>query len=178
MGRIGLLVAVLFILVAAGCSPDRHRVLEPPPPSIPSLTVAELLAAPDSLRVDGMTLTTEVYAYRDWMADPDSGTGVIAFVHLNGNPKGTLPSSIDAVYIWVVNGSEVWSQAMADLGIDAGRTDSSHLFRAQYGPRWDGTVDVVIGVRTSPTEVSLVLLKDVTINVVLLKDVPSSNSSS
>jgi len=165
MGRIGLLVIGLSLLVAAGCS-DEHRRVMGPRTSIPSLTVAELLAAPDSLRVNGVTLKTEIYLYRDWMGDPERGTGLIAFVHLNGDPPGTLPASVGAVYLWVLHGSDVWSETMTDQGIDPGRADSPHLFRAQYGPRWDGTVDVVIGVRTSPTDVSLVLRKDVPINQV------------
>jgi hypothetical protein len=166
MRRHALMAAVLAILATQGCSREHHRVIAPAPPTIPSLTVDELLAAPDSLRVDGKTLTTAIYIWRDWFGHPTDGSDLYAALNLNSTPPGNLPSSIRDVYIWLIRDSEVWSEKMTSYGIDPSRSNSL-LFQIEDGPRWDTgiLIDVVIGVRTSSTQVSLVLFRDVLIHM-------------
>ena len=88
-----------------------------------------------------------------------------ALAFLNGDPHGTLPASASDVYIWVIrDSSDVWCTTMKFQWIEAYR-DSALNYWAGGGPKWDtGTlVDVVIGVRTSPTDVPLVLIRRVPI---------------
>lgn len=167
---------VLAMLVTAGCSeealspppqtPPWSIPWVPPPPSPPlpppSLTVDELLAAPDSLLVDGMRLSAQVELYRDFMPfSPPEGRPLVAYALLNGSPPDSVPPSVSVVYSWVIRDSlEVWSRTMSLQMIDPSR-NGAHIYQARDGPLWGPgiTVDVVIGVRTSPAIVSLVLLR-------------------
>ena len=163
------LAVVLSVL--AGCSGgERHRVvapvIEPTPPSIPSLTVEQLLAAPDSLRVGDTTLTiVQLYAWRsyNWLTPADSSALSVG-VTLDGSPPGTFPTSVSDVYLWAIrDSSEVWSTTMGWIGGSPDREYST-----DSGPFWPTgiLIDVVIGVRTSPTQVSLLLLRGVPIHKV------------
>jgi hypothetical protein len=153
------------MLVMAGCSGEHRRVTAPIPPSIPSLTLDELLGAPDSLRVEGTTLSTDIFVWRAY--DVNTSTGIITAVYLNGSPLGTLPSSVGDVYVWLIRGSEVWSKTMTFKWLEAGRSNA-YEFMTEDGPRWDTgiLIDVVIGARTSPTSVSLVRLRNVLLHKV------------
>jgi hypothetical protein len=169
MGRLGFLIVMLSILVAAGCS-DRTNVegpMPPPPspPSIPSLTVDQLLAAPESLQIHGMTLSVSVGLSRDFMPSlPPEGTGLRAYALINGSPPGSFPDSMSDVYVWAIRDSAVWDTTMV-FALDNVDGKGTRQYWADGGPRWDtgALVDVVIGVRTSRTEVSLVRFRDVLI---------------
>ena len=89
---------------------------------------------------------------------------MVAIALLNGSPPGSFPTSVSDVYVWVIRDSDVWSAAMSFQGIDWSR-DGAHHYLAVDGPIWGPgiSVDVVIGVRTSPTNVSLALFRDVLI---------------
>jgi len=162
------LTIAIIVLLTAGCS-EEHQPLKPPaPPSgqpgQPALSVEELLSAPDSLLVDGTKVSVLADLDRDFML----GTplrGLFAGAFLNGSPPGTLPASITDVYVWAIrDSSEVWGATMSFQFIDSTR---GHYYLASDGPFWDPgiLVDVVIGVRTSPTKVSLVLVRDVLISI-------------
>jgi hypothetical protein len=175
--RRNCLAMVLFMLVTAGCSEDlpqppatpysipwEQPPRQPLPP--PSLTVDQLLAAPDSLLVDGMRLSAGVYLNRDFMlGGPPEGSPLSAIAYLNGSPPGSLPASISDVYLWAVrDSSEVWNTTMNFQYIDWSR-NGAQIYQGGGGPLWDPgiLIDVVIGVRASPTKVSLALFRDVLI---------------
>jgi len=134
---------------------------------MPSLTISELLASPESLLVDGVKLSANVYLNRDFFPQsPPQGRPLAAFVFLNGSPAGTLPPSVSDVYVWAIrDSSEVWRAAAPFEFIDWSR-NGAYEFIASDGPLWDPgiLVDVVVGVRTSPTSVSLVLFPRVLIH--------------
>ena len=165
----GGVLIVALALVAAGCSDDDNRLKPPPPSGLPSMTVDELLASPDTLRAGGMMLSAELYLGRDFMpVAPPEGWPLVAFALLNGSPPGNFPPSVSDVYVWVIrDSSEVWGATMSFQGIDPSR-NGAHSYYAAEGPLWGPgiLVDVVIGVRTSPTEVSLALFRDVRIIMV------------
>jgi hypothetical protein len=165
---------MLLTLVIAGCSgehswtppvaPPWSIPWQPPPPlPPPSLTVVQLLAAPDSLVVDGMKISVQAFLDRDFMPfAPPEGRPLAAIVYLDGSPPGTFPPSASDFYIWAIrDSSEVWSATMAFQGLQNG----ARIYLAQGGPLWDPgiLVDVVIGVRTSPTVVPRVLIRGVLI---------------
>jgi len=130
------------------------------------MTVEELLASPDSLLVDGMTLSAELGLHRDFMlGGPPDGTPLGAGVFLNGSPPGSFPASVTSVYLWAIrDSSAVWDTTMSFLQIDWTR-NGAHQYVVGGGPRWDPDilVDVVIGVRTSPHNVSFGLFRNVPI---------------
>lgn len=138
--------------------------MPPTPPSMPSLTIDQLLASPDSLLVDGMKLSATVALYRDFFPEsPPEGRPMVAFTTLNGSPPGSWPASVSDVYIWVIrDSSEVWRSTMSPYLILA---DGRHIYTARDGPLWDPAilVNVVVGVRSSATKVSLALFPNVPI---------------
>ena len=170
------LALALLTLVAAGCSSEGPVQPPPdtpwsipwvqPPLTQPSLTVEQLLAAPDSLLVDGMKISTDVYLNRDFMPlSPPEGRPLVGIVYLNGTPPGTFPDSVSGVYLWAIrDSSEVWSATMRFQWLEW--PNDRRNYYAGEGPLWDPgiLVDVVIGVRTSPTKVALVLIRDVLIH--------------
>jgi hypothetical protein len=113
-----------------------------------------------------MKLSAEVYLNRDFFPQsPPEGRPMVAIAWLNISPPGSLPASVSDVYIWVIrDSSEVWGTTMSFQYIDSSRNDA-HRYYAGSGPLWDPgiLVDVVIGVRSSAPNVSLVLLHDVLI---------------
>ena len=85
-------------------------------------------------------------------------------VYLNGTPAGSFPDSVLDVYAWVIReSSDVWAAALSFQGVGL---DGARHYYSGGGPLWDPgiLVDVVVGVRTSPSSVSLVLLRDVSIH--------------
>jgi hypothetical protein len=125
---------------------------------MPVLTIDQLLASPDSLVVDGMPLTAVIRLNRDFFPNyPPEGRPMTAWVALNGSPPGSWPTSITDVYIWVIrDSSDVWATPMSFEDVDPNRNDA-HIYQVGDGPLWDPgiLVDVVIGMRSSPTKVWL-----------------------
>jgi len=172
--RIGT-AALLIFLATLGCSKEHLEFVAPPfqpwfqtqpPLPMPSLTVSQLLAAPDTLVVEGKALTAAIYLNRDFMPfSPPEERPLAAFARLNSAPPDSFPTSVSDVYVWVIRDStDVWAAAMTLQYIDAGENGARHYF-AGGGPLWDPGLlaNVVIGVRTSPSSVSLALFRDVPI---------------
>lgn len=110
-----------------------------------------------------MTLSARADLWRDFMPGSE-GSGLYVAAQLNGSPPGTYPPSAGDVYVWVVNGSQVWAATMQFDRVDPDLSDA-RLFHVNDGPAWGPgiQVDVVLGVRTSPTQVALVRLPGRTI---------------
>ena len=165
MSRTALILVI--ILVIAGCSDNEAppNGPDPAPSGIPNLTVAELLAAPDSLIADSLLTYGEPYLNRDFMpfANPKPVTASMFF---QGYPDAAvLPSWASEIYLWAIrDSSEVWATKLTVSTFDVAR--SAYQYEAWSDRYWDPgiQVNVVIGVRTSPTTVSLVLFRDVTIH--------------
>lgn len=159
---LGLAACVL----AAGCSdhPRSRKFLPPTPPSIPSLTLGQLYAAPESLVVDGTGITTTVGLWRDYFPDPEGeGSPLQGWASLNAG--GTFPSSVTDVYLWAIrDSSEIWGSSQSSF-LDNWDGKGSRLYYFWEGPRWgpEILVDVVVGVRTSPSKVWYVLIRNVRI---------------
>lgn len=157
-------LVIALLVVASGCSDEDNLTQPTPPPSIPALTLDQLYAAPDSLI--GMKLYEEPGLGRDFMPfSPPEGLPLVAGIFLIATPPDSFPASVSDVYLWVIrDSSEVWSKTMVFELIDEAR-GGAHFYVARGGPLWgpDILVDVVIGVRTSPTNVALVLVRGVPI---------------
>lgn len=169
MIRMGVLAGLVFCLIFVGCS-DGHRArlvspAVPTVPAIPSFTMSQLLAAPDSLRIGGVTFPVGMAVNRDFFPDIDTTRSPLrAFTQIDSSASGPRPS-ITAVYIWVIrDSSEVWSATAQEQTLYY-----PYWYWATNGPVWPtGTVvDMVVGVRTSPKDVFLVLHRRLTITAVL-----------
>lgn len=162
-------ILVMILLLAAGGCSDGEMSPEPTQPgsSTPNLTMAELLGAPDTLLADGAYVYEEPYLNRDFFPQsPPEGRPLAAVVFLNGTPAGILPPSVSDVYLWAIrDSSEVWRTKLDFQFVDWTR-NGAHHYLGGNGPLWDPgfRVDVVVGVRTSASNVSLVIFHDVTIH--------------
>jgi hypothetical protein len=169
-----MLLGVVLIAMAlgSGCSKDQvitsptapESVIIPwvqPPPVRPDLTVQQLLSAPDSLRLDSTAIAVGVYLDRDFeLFSPPDGTPMAAVVLLSP----PFSDSTAYVYLWVIrDSSDVWATTTHFNRIEY---TGKYNFEAFDGPKWgpDIYVDVVIGVRKSPTLVLYVLLPHVLVN--------------
>jgi hypothetical protein len=172
-------VCLIALAAASGCSDKKVTAPPPPstgtgqppapfvhpPPGIPSLTLGQLLSAPDSLRLDSTstTIPVSVDLYRDFQpfGSPPDGRPMVAIV-LFSPP---FSDSTD-VYLWAIrDSSDVWVTTMDFQWIEPRGDHDVWNYYAGGGPKWDPDtyVDVVIGVRTSFSDVRLVLLRHVQI---------------
>jgi len=171
-------VFVIALAAGSGCSDKKVTAPNPPsagigqppapfihpPPGIPNLTVAQLLAAPDSLRLADTTtaIPVSVILWRDYFSDHVSGSPMYAVALFS--PPYSDPTD---AYLWVIrDSSDVWSTTMRFQFIEYPTNDYNYYaynYYASGGPKWGpgAYVDVVIGVRRSPTDVRLVLLRHV-----------------
>jgi hypothetical protein len=161
-----LFVGLMFV---AGCSSDhpRNRLIGPPTPTVPSLTLGQLYGSPTSLVVDGMPFSVDVGLFGDYQPHPGvEGSPIRVSVPLNGSPPGTYPPTMSDVYVWAIrNSSEVWSQT-THVGVENWDGAGGRIYWSDGGPPWDADkLDVVVGVRTFRT-VSYVLFRDVPIRKV------------
>jgi hypothetical protein len=164
--RIRIIVLGLATCVfLTGCS-DRQRsrnFISPAPPSIPSLTLGQLYASPESLVVDGIGFATTVGLWRDYFPNPEGeGSPLQGWAKLKA--EGAFPSSMTDVYLWAIrDSSEIWSSSQTSF-LDE-YWEGSRVYYFWDGPRWgpEILVDVVVGVRTSPSKVDYVLLRNVRI---------------
>jgi hypothetical protein len=140
-------------LLAAGCIFDSESDSSGGHP--PRFTLEELRAAPETLFVDGKGVTAQAFVWRDFMpSTPPEGTPLLGDVDLLPVGSGELPNASD-LFVWVVNGTEVWVGALEHEGPGPSGGERYHF---AGGPRWGpGTkVDVVVGLRTAPKRVDLV----------------------
>ena len=112
----------------------------------PPKTIAELMAAPEEISINGQNYTLSTYLWRDFMP-PSTGSDLMAVIKLSEKNLLTIPANIDVVHLWVVNGAEIWSTGFTD---EAGAGTPAYQLEkiARYGPKWDTNiiVDVVVKV--------------------------------
>ena len=127
-----LALTILF----TGC-PDSN-------PTAPSKTVEELLSSPEEVNINGQNYTLSSYLWRDFMP-PSDGSDLMAVVTISEKNSIEIPAGLDATYLWVINGDEVWSTSFSDESRPP--TPTYQLGKiARGGPKWDTgiNVDVVV----------------------------------
>jgi len=112
-----------------------------------AMPIQILLAAPETINVEGRVLTLTTFLWRDLMpvAGPEDHTKLIALIHIEAADTSQLPASVSSDAIWIVNGDEVWKSYFSDEPV--GPVKPNRISRiARYGPHWDGYVDVIVRV--------------------------------
>ena len=133
-------IIVITLLALIGCK-DSGEDVNPVPPEIP---VDVLLATPDTIVVDGGTLTLSTYIWRSFMPTvAPSGTGLIALVYIGMTDSTKVSSSMSVDAVWIVSGQNVWKSFL----MDANQPKTNQICKiARYGPEWDNPVDVIVRV--------------------------------
>lgn len=161
-------VAILATLVGAfGCSNDLHAPTEVDPrsPAGPVLPASELLAASDSLEIDGTVYRADAETYRNFALTPQKLEERLLFavIQVSTSALDTIPADRRAKYVWVVHGGEVWS---AELKFQHNGTFRPFAESSAYGgPAWPpgDTLQVIAGIPDSTSEFRLLRCPDTTV---------------
>ena len=154
------------ILVLAGCSNDGPTAGEPgKSPDAPAVSVSDLLAGSDSLRVDGAAYHATAGIYRNFqpVIGGESDHRLVAYIRLFSAEVDSIPPALHPKYVWVIHGVDTWG---AQLQFEnASRFPVYVQARAFGGPEWgvDDSVRVVTGIPDSTGGIRLLRCPDTTI---------------
>ena len=130
---------IVLLLGWFGCSDNGVSV----PPEI---SISELLAAPDTITVEGRKLTLSTYMWRDFMpASPPDGHPLLAILYITAADTAQLQSSISADAVWIVHNQEVWKSWLANDPSQQPRNRIAKM--ARDGPKWGPGIYVPVIVR-------------------------------
>ncbi|MEN6310127.1 MAG: hypothetical protein ABFD80_01160 [Acidobacteriota bacterium] len=152
--RIALGCAIVAVLCCVGLGCGKG-------PFSPLVTKGELLAAPLEIEIDGRAYTIEPFLWRDFMpGDHSGGSDLMAVVFITAVDGQPFPADVDATFLWVINGDEVWA---TELSEELRPPDQSHLYQleevARDGPKWDVGTEVEVVVRVTKQSGSAYLLR-------------------
>lgn len=152
--------ALTLALTLAGCGGGNSKVLAPAVP--PPASTDVLLAASDTLSLVGFPSVYALDLIRDF-ASPN-GHPLTARLTFSLVSASDFSSQVSALYIWVVNGNDVWSAGMVMQDPNQYPHDEV-VWIAQDGPKWaPGTqVQPVIGLQIRGRGLQLVKLPNATI---------------
>jgi len=124
-------------------------------------TLKKLVAAPDTVTVDGVTIILETYLWRDFMpVSPPNGKPMRVVISLLPTNSDVLPLNIDARRIWVIFQKELWSSSLESVGIGESVEPRSRLEKmAANGPKWGPGVEVTVVVEVIDGKGKSYLLK-------------------
>jgi hypothetical protein len=150
-----------FLAVTAlglvGCSENPATT-----PSPPDVDLEQLIAARESKAIDGKTYALDAYLWRDFqpIAPPD-GKPLIAVIRVIEQDSDQFSPEVDAVHLWVVNNTEVWSTPFTDEDHPP-RAPNELEKVARDGPKWGPgiDVDIVVGLRGPGDEFHLLAKRD------------------
>jgi len=154
MGRLARWLILLALLHAGGCILDDDSDDWSSRPT--NVSKDQLRAAPETLHIGGIVLTAHAELWRDFMpVSPPSGSPLSGVVDLSPSDSAAgIPPVIEA-YVWMMKDPDVWTTRMERQG--PAPTGGGERFRFSGGPKWGPgiSVDVIVGVRTSPDHVAL-----------------------
>lgn len=147
-------ILLLIALKLAGCSDNGVSV----PPDIP---IGELLAAPDTILVEGKTLYLSTYLWRDFMPiSPPDGHPLIAIIYVTATDTAQLPSSISADAVWIVYEQQVWKSWFTNEPIPPDQQRPNRIVKlARDGPKWGPGIYVSVIVRVIDSQGGTSLLR-------------------
>lgn len=128
---------LVLVLILFGC--EDFGIDVPPDISIPVL-----LMTPDTVVVEGRSLTLSTYLWRNFMpmTTPNS-TRLIALICIGATDTSKLPPSLSSDALWIVNEQQVWKSFFTnEMPASCKKNQLSRI--ARDGPLWDGYVDVVV----------------------------------
>jgi hypothetical protein len=132
----------------------------PPPESIDRLR-----AAPDTLSLNGYESIIASDLSRSFMPNaPPDGDPLAAAVTFSLISASDFSREVTAVYVWVVNGNEVWKEVMQMQDPNL-YPHNEVVWIARDGPKWGPgiQVDVFLGLTIQGRGLQLVKLPSVTI---------------
>lgn len=134
----------ILVCCLIGCKDNGVSVSEPP-----DIPISELLAADDTITVEGRQLFLSTYMWRDFQPiSPPDGKPLIAIVYVTATDTARLPISISTDAIWVVFNNQVWKSWFTNQQIMTnGLNQIAKL--ARDGPKWgpEVYVDVIVRVK-------------------------------
>lgn len=136
------LIALLWIGTVPGCADLGNEVpLEEP--------ISRLLAAPDTVVVEGRRLFLTTYMWRDFMPiSPTGGKPLIAIAYVTATDTAQMPATISADAIWLLQDSLLWKGTFTSETVSSGEAWPNRLVRiARNGPTWGPHVFVDVIVR-------------------------------
>ena len=135
---IPLMLSIVFF-----CCTDQGT---PVPPDIP---IAQLMAAPDSLLLQGRVFKLSTSLWRDFMPSttPD-GAPLIALIYIEATDSASFPSSITADAVWIVYSGQVWKSFFTNKARVPNPLKPNRYEKvARGGPQWGPSVYVDVIVR-------------------------------
>lgn len=134
---------ILAVSIISCCCTDQGTTL---PPDIP---IAQLLATPDSLVLQGRVFKLSTYLWRDFMPiSPPDGKPLIALVYIETADTASFPQSISSDAIWIVCSGQVWKSFFTDEPRQPNPLKPNRYERvARDGPKWGPSVYVDVIVR-------------------------------
>jgi len=116
-------------------------------PKDSSTSIDELLSAPEKVEIDGQHYTIETYLWRDFMpVSPPDGKPLIALIRVTEIDSQTIPETLDATKLWVINGDDLWETGFSDE--QRPYTEPFQLEKvARDGPKWGPGIYVTVVVK-------------------------------
>ena len=136
------ILTISALVVLPACDED---VSAPDSPLPYDVTLAQLASAPEILDRPEQDYHLETDLWRDFMPfSPPDGRPLAAVVRLVSTDP--IPGDVKLVYLWVVNGNQVWATRFAEEPLVWENTIQGF---ANGGPKWGPgiSVDVVVGVK-------------------------------
>jgi len=127
-------------------------------PAGPTVQLKQLEGAPETIEIGDREFTLETYLWRDFFpVCPPDGRPLVAKTSVVGSGEERFPSYLDADYVWVINGEEVWGDPLVDEGAPG---DENELVRvARDGPMWKPLIHVDVVVRVVDAKGNTYLLR-------------------
>lgn len=115
------------------------------PPDIP---INQLLAAPDTIIVEGRQLLLSTSMWRDFQPiSPPDGKPLIAIIYITATDTAKLPPTMSSDAVWIVHNRQVWKSWFTGESIPPSEQKPNRLVKvARNAPKWGPGVfvDVII----------------------------------
>jgi hypothetical protein len=133
---------ILMLITLVGCSDFGVSV----PPDVP---IELLLAAPDSIVVEGRHLFLSISMWRDFQPiSPPKGKPLIAIIYISATDTAKLPPTLSSDAVWIVHNRQVWKSWFTGESIPSSEQKPNRLVKiARNGPKWGPRVFVDVVVR-------------------------------
>ncbi|HUW46202.1 MAG TPA: hypothetical protein VMW50_10470 [Dehalococcoidia bacterium] len=114
--------------------------------TLSTVSLQDLLAAPEKIEINGSEYTLETYLCRDFMpVSPPDGQPLFALIKVKAPGETAISSRIDATRLWVVKGKEIWETEFTG---EEGSTIGDTLEKiGRDGPKWEPGISVDVVVR-------------------------------
>ena len=152
------LALAIFLLITCciGCGPSDH-----------SVSITELMSAPEKIQIDNRVYTLKTELWRDFMPvqrqdDGIPGSPLIALIWVCAEDSLDFPSSLTADRLWIINGQEVWETEFSNEYRPYDPYNKNRLEKvARNGPKWEPYIAVDVIVRLIDRENNSYLIKAV-----------------